>query len=112
MKKIEIKKFIPKTVFKSVLFLSSIPILALIIFSIINFTVGTPQNKESSLLVTILYLVFSPLAYGLVAMVLALSYNWFASKFGGLVVEISEKVMNKEIKSNSGVLDEAVGKKI
>lgn len=112
MKKIEIKKFIPKTVFKSVLFLSSIPILALIIFSIINFTVGTPQNKESSLLVTILYLVFSPLAYGLVAMVLALSYNWFASKFGELEIEISDEGNEQEIMSDSGALDEVVGKKI
>lgn len=91
MKRIEIKKFVPRTVFKSVLFLSSIPILALIILNIIQFAAGTPQNKESSLLITIFYLVFSPLAYGLVAMLLAVSYNWFASKFGGLEVEINEK---------------------
>lgn len=91
MKRIEIKKFVPKTVFKAVLFISAIPILFFIVVGIIGFAVGMPQNKDQSLSVTLLYLAFSPLLYGLIAMLLAASYNWLASKFGGLEMEIDEK---------------------
>ena len=90
MKRVKIKKFIPKTVFKAVLFISAIPILLFIILNIIGFEVGMPQNKDQSLSLTLLYLAFSPLVYGIVAMLLAASYNWFASKFGGLEIEIDE----------------------
>lgn len=90
MKRVKIKKFVPKTVFKAVLFISTIPILLAIILSILGYTVGTPQNIAQSLLLTICYLAISPLAYGLVAMLLAAFYNWFAPRFGGLEIEIDD----------------------
>ena len=90
MTRIKIKKFVPKTVFKAAFFVSAIPVLLLIILSIVRFAVGMTLNEGQSLLLTILYFAFSPLAYGLVMMLFAVIYNWLASTFGGLEIEIDE----------------------
>lgn len=111
MSRVKIKKFVPKKVFKAIVFSSAIPILIFIAISAFVALV-TSQSVDSSFITKLLHIAFSPLAYGAVAMIFAASYNWLAPKLGELEIEISDEGNEQEIMSDRGVLDEVVGKKI
>ncbi len=90
MSRVKIKKFVPKKVFKAVVFSSAIPILILIAISVFV-ALAAPHSVDSFDITKLLYLVLSPFAYGTVAMIFAASYNWLAPKLGELEIEISEE---------------------
>jgi len=97
MKRIVIKKILPKTVFKAVLMAGAIPYMIFLIFGIISVIINIIQNSEIvKIMYTIYYLILVPIIYGLITMLLAASYNWLAAKFGGLEIDIEEKIENKE----------------
>ena len=97
MKRIMIKRMLPKTVFKAVLMAGAIPYMIFLIFGIASVIINIIQNSEiTKVMYTIFYLILVPIIYGLIAMLLAVSYNWLASKFGGLEIDIEEKTENNE----------------
>ena len=92
MKRVEIRRILPKTVFKAVLMAGAIPYTIFLIFGMISIIVGASQNGSQAIYLTVSYLIVFPLVYGLIAMLLAFSYNLLAPKFGGLIIEIEDTI--------------------
>ena len=95
MKRVKIKKIIPKTLFKAILFAGAIPYFLFLLFSLTSVLVGLSQNGSIlNILYTIYFLLFFPLISGVMALVISISYNWLAQKFGGLEIEIEDSIEN------------------
>lgn len=103
MKKIEIKQIGPTSMFKTILFVGSVPLALMAFIGIIISIIGVASGNTELLYFSVPYIVL-PLfmigIYGLVGMLVAFIYNKFASKFGGLELVIEEK------KEQNGVLKE------
>lgn len=94
MKKIEIKEVGPKSAFKTTLYIASIPLAILLFIGIIATIIGATTENGTVLEMGVLYIMmpfFMLAIYGLVSMLVALVYNKFTSKFGGLELVITEK---------------------
>lgn len=94
MSKVKIVRFIPDSVYKTIIFASVIPWIIWFIGVFISTVVKTisSQNAGSAakLIATLLPLFLWPILYGLVFLIFIASYNWLAPKFGGLEIEIEE----------------------
>ncbi|MBM6619160.1 hypothetical protein [Bacillus suaedaesalsae] len=94
MKKIEIKQIGVTSMFKTILFIGSVPLALMALIGIIITIVGVASGNTELLFFGVPYIVF-PLfmigIYGLMGMLVAYIYNKFASKFGGLELVIEEK---------------------
>lgn len=114
MRSVEVKRIGLKSAMKSVLFASVIPLAILFVFLGLMMAVSgfadpaafantganantTQSNGEQPASLLMQVLVFAvpfalyPFFAALVILLLALSYNLFASKFGGLKISISDK---------------------
>jgi hypothetical protein len=93
MKKIEVKKVAPTSAFKATMYLAFIPMGIIFLIGIISALVGVALGETEVLLFGIAY-TFVPFImlgiYGLLSILIALIYNLFAGKFGGLVLTINE----------------------
>jgi ABC-type molybdate transport system permease subunit len=87
LKKIEIKRFEPKSAFKTVLISASIPYI--VFFSMMVISAALNNQIEKTLLL-ILPVILAPVLYGLVALLFVASYNWLAPKLGGLIIETND----------------------
>lgn len=96
MKKLQVKRFAPKSVFKSLLWAIAIPYIVIVPIVILCMIYSISSSGGFKILGTILYLLLIPIIYGLIFMLFAASYNWLAPKFGGLEVSVEEK--DEEIK--------------
>lgn len=94
MKKIEIKQIGPTSMFKTILFIGSVPLALMALIGIIISIIGVASGNTELLYFSVPYVVF-PLfmigIYGLMGMLVAYIYNKFANKFGGLELVIDEK---------------------
>lgn len=93
MRRIEVKKVAPVSVFKALMYLMVIPMGILFLIGVISALVGVALGETEVLWFGIAY-TFVPFImlgiYGLLSMLIALIYNLFAGKFGGLVLTINE----------------------
>lgn len=94
--RLKVKKFIPKTVFKAVLMATAIPFIIFAILFILERTLGLTLSGNNAIFLSLLYLLISPIVYGVIFILLAISYNWLAPKFGGLEVDVDD-TFKKEI---------------
>ena len=92
MRRVQIKRVSPKTVFKAILMAGAIPYTIYVFFAVISVVFGVLQKSGQAIYLTFFYLLVFPVIYGLIAMLLAFSYNLLAPKFGGLEIEIEDTV--------------------
>ncbi len=115
MRSVEVKGIKIGSAFKSFLFACVIPSLIVLVVLLITFFVigsfftGSGQTENSGavnatagqtgnaagqsatqVIVFLLPLLISPLCIGLVGLVFIVSYNLMASKFGGLIIKVSD----------------------
>lgn len=92
MKKLIIKRFEPGSAFKAVLMAMAIPFLIFFgLLASITILSGFASGGFGSRFAYIMFsFLFMPVMYGLIAMLLAASYNWLAPKFGGLEIEAED----------------------
>lgn len=91
---VEIKKIGVKTAFKSVIYLSSIPLLLMILVGIGSAIFGLVTNNQQTLFFGLAYTLMPILMmffYGLLGMLIAFFYNFFSKRFGGLELTLQEK---------------------
>lgn len=93
MKRIEVKKVAPTSAFKATMYWAFVPMGIIFLIGIISALVGAALGETEVLLFGIAY-TFVPFImlgiYGVISMLIALVYNLFAGKFGGLVLTINE----------------------
>jgi len=93
MKKIEIKKMGALSTFKTVIYITCLPIGLMALFGLIA-SVFSAVVGDGSIMAFALPFVIMPFImlglYGLISMLVALIYNMFAGKFGGLELVIVE----------------------
>lgn len=94
MKKIEIKKIYPASMFKSSLYMSALPLAIIAFIGLIITIIGAALQNEILLTIGLPYLGFPIVMLfvsGFINMLMAFIYNFFSRKFGGLELEIAEK---------------------
>lgn len=89
--KIEIKSIGATSMFKTILYIASIPLVLMLVFGVLSLIIGGASGN-SSFVVGVIPLIIMPIImlglYGLLGMLIAVIYNFFASKFGGLELTI------------------------
>jgi len=94
MRKIEVKEVKIVSAFKTTVYVSIIPLGFMLVIGIL-FTIFAALLGETSLLALGIPYIVLPLIllgfYGVFSMLMALVYNLFSKKFGGLEVTISDK---------------------
>lgn len=108
MKKVKIVRFVPDSVYKTIIFASVIPWIigfVIVFISTVVRTISTHNAGPAAKLITTLLPMFLwPILYGLIFLIFIASYNLMAPKFGGLEIEveeiekITEEDLNNEIK--------------
>jgi hypothetical protein len=93
MKRIEVKKVAPTSAFKATIYLMLIPMGIIFLIGIISALVGAALGETEVLWFGFGYAIMPIMMfgiYGVISMLIALVYNLFAGKFGGLVLTINE----------------------
>lgn len=114
MIKLEVKSINAKSVFKSALMASVIPAIILLAIMVVVFllTGSVLYDSNGGLLLTIFYLILTPVLCGLMGMLYTASYNWLAKIFGGLKVTCSEleleSIIDAETKNKLKLLDRSL----
>jgi urea transporter len=94
MKNYEILEVNKKSIFKTTIYITSIPLSIMAIIGIIMCIVAFASGRTTLLFMGIPYIImpiFMLFIYGLLSMLVALVYNKFAKKYGGLELRIVEK---------------------
>jgi hypothetical protein len=94
LKKIEVNKLGAKNLFKVTIYLTSIPFGIMALIGVIITIIGGAMDHPMMLTIGIPYIImplFMIFIYGLLSMLMAVIYNLFSRKFGGLELVISEK---------------------
>ncbi|NDI33906.1 hypothetical protein [Chengkuizengella sediminis] len=103
MKKVEFKKFTPKSVFKTIMYFMIIPSSLCIIGGLIALLVGVATGDSATIGFAVVIMLLYPLMfiglYGLFGMLYAVVYNALAQRFGGLEVMIEEEDDTIEIEN-------------
>lgn len=94
VKRVELKKFGVGSVFKVILYMMIIPIALFLIIGLVTTLIGVAtQTYEMiglGIFIGVGYPIIFLLMYGLFGTLMALLYNAFAGKFGGLELTISD----------------------
>ncbi|AJS59320.1 hypothetical protein [Paenibacillus sp. IHBB 10380] len=96
--KIEIKSLGVKSMFKTTLYIASIPAGLMFVIGVLSLIIGIASGNQSIVVAVIPFIVMPFIIiglYGLLGMLLGVSYNFFAPKFGGL--EITIKTQEQEV---------------
>ncbi|RSK26700.1 hypothetical protein EJF36_07410 [Bacillus sp. HMF5848] len=99
MKKMEIKELGLKSVFKITLYIMVIPLILMALIGVIILIVGASiQNTEVSIIggMYTAMPIFMLFIYAAINVLVALVYNVFSKRFGGLVVIYEEKELENE----------------
>lgn len=92
--KVEIKSLGAKSMFKTTLYLMSIPVGIMSIFGIVALIIGIAIGDSGmtlAFLPLIIMSFFMILIFGAISMLVSVIYNFFAKKFGGLELTITTK---------------------
>lgn len=96
--KIEIKSLGVKSMFKTALYIASIPVGLMFVVGVVALIIGIASGNQS-IVVTVIPFIVMPFImiglYGLFGMLLGVIYNFFAPKFGGL--ELTIKTQEQEV---------------
>jgi hypothetical protein len=94
MKKIEVKKIGPLSLFKSLMYMVSIVIAFMMVIGLVTLIIGAVTGSIEVIIIGLISLIGYPLMfaviYGVFGTLMALIYNWLAGKFGGLELTIDE----------------------
>jgi len=94
MEKIEIKKFGVLNTLKVTMYMSILPVILCFLMGIGIALLGVFTRQKQMIfmgaLMGLLYPIVLIVMYGVMSMLMALIYNLFASKFGGLELTIKE----------------------
>ncbi|MHA0858075.1 hypothetical protein [Paenibacillus sp. CMAA1364] len=103
MKRIEIKEIGAISAFKATLYIACIPLAIMSLIGILMTILGIVLGQTELLYIGIPYIiipVFLLGIYGVFSMLIAVVYNKFTKKFGGLEIVIQEKVeLNADLHS-------------
>lgn len=94
MKSYEVIDVNKKSIFKTTIYVMSIPLAIMAAIGIIITIISVLTGNTAMLVFGIPYIVmpvFMLFIYGLLSMLMALVYNKFAKKFGGLELKLVEK---------------------
>ncbi|MTI47033.1 hypothetical protein [Sporosalibacterium faouarense] len=95
MRKLEVKQLGPGSVFKTVIYLMCIPMALFVLVGFIAMLIGIFTGEKFAAVFGGVYL-FMPivmiLIYGGFAALVALIYNLFAQKFGGLEIHVEDEI--------------------
>ena len=94
MRNIEITNISKKSIFKTTIYLLSIPLALMMVVGLITIIVSIMIGEPQGLIFGIPYLIMPVviiLIYALMSMLVALVYNMLAKRFGGLVLTIETR---------------------
>jgi hypothetical protein len=94
LRKIEIVDISKKSIFKTTIYLMSIPMSLMMVGGIITIIVSISIGEPTGLILGIPYLIMPViiiLIYALMSMLVALVYNKLAKRFGGLVLSVETR---------------------
>lgn len=95
MKKIEIRKIGPLSLFKTMMYMVSILLVFMMVIGLITLLIGAVTGSIEAVIFGLIMLIGYPVMfaviYGIFGTLMALVYNWLAGKFGGLELTIDEK---------------------
>ncbi|MDQ0885079.1 flagellar biosynthesis protein FliQ [Paenibacillus sp. V4I9] len=104
--KIEIKSIGAKSMFKTTLYLASVPLGIMFLVGILALIIGIASGNSKSTM-TFIPLVVMPffmiIVYGLIGMLVSALYNFFANKFGGLELSINVNKIEAPLENNQEI---------
>ncbi|MGB7606412.1 MAG: hypothetical protein WBL93_13155 [Lutisporaceae bacterium] len=104
MKKYEVKKLGPLSVFKTMMYMMIIPIVMLILIGVIMTIVGFITKVFEIALIGMMMAIGYPILfivfYGVFGTLMTLIYNGLAGKFGGLEITLDELDKNENTPCN------------
>ncbi|MDW7675520.1 MAG: hypothetical protein SCK28_13410 [Bacillota bacterium] len=94
MKKVEVIRFEPKSIFKVIMYMMILPTVILLTIGLIILFLGLFTANTELLIVGAMMIIGYPLVLlifqGLIGMLAAFIYNKFAERFGGLELQLNE----------------------
>ncbi|MFD2614633.1 hypothetical protein [Paenibacillus gansuensis] len=103
MRKIELLEIKKKSAFKTTIYLMSIPMVLMMLIGLISTIVSAGMGEPAGLAFGVPYMIMPVvfiLIYGLMSVLVALVYNVFAKRFGGLQVVVREDGPQQEFSPN------------
>jgi hypothetical protein len=95
MKQVEIKRFNPLNTGKVMVYMMAVPAVLCFLVGLVMVPVGILIHKTETtvfgVIVGLGYPVMFIVMYSIMGIIQAYLYNWFAGKYGGLIIEIDEK---------------------
>lgn len=94
MKKVEVKSLGIKSIFKTTIYMTSVPLAFMFVIGFFVLVIGLAMGQSKVALFGLPYMImpfFMVFIYGLLGMLTGTIYNIFSKKFGGLELTIEEK---------------------